>query len=62
MLSGFCSSLPDKPFSFAESAEENGDQVIIRAQAGSAPAWHDFRQNGAGTGRASTERRTERCR
>ena len=52
---------PDKLFSFAESAEENGYQVII-AGAG-APARHDCRQNaGAGAGRASTERRTERCR
>ena len=53
---------PDKLFSFAESAEENGYQVII-AGAGGAPAWHDCHQNaGASAGRASTERRTERCR
>ena len=50
---------PDKLFSFAESAEENGYQVIIAG----APARYDCRQNaGAGAGRASTERRTERCR
>ncbi len=55
---------PDKLFSFAESAEENGYQVIIAGAGGAAhlPV-HDCRQNaGAGAGRASTERRTERCR
>lgn len=55
---------PDKLFSFAESAEENGYQVIIAGAGGAAHLpWHDCRQNaGAGAGRASTERRTERCR
>ena len=51
---------PDKLFSFAESAEENGlsgDYCGRRWR--SAPAGHDCRQNaGAGAGRASTERRT----
>lgn len=55
---------PDKLFSFAESAEENGYQVIIAGAGGAAHLpGHDCRQNaGAGAGRASTERRTERCR
>lgn len=54
---------PDKLFSFAESAEENGYQVIIAAQAAQRTCPHDCRQNaGTGAGRASTERRTERCR
>ncbi|GHK10604.1 hypothetical protein ECZU18_40820 [Escherichia coli] len=54
---------PDKLFSFAESAEENGYQVIIAGAGGAAHLPHDCRQNaGAGAGRASTERRTERCR
>ncbi|GHK47236.1 hypothetical protein ECZU43_17250 [Escherichia coli] len=54
---------PDKLFSFAESAEENGYQVIIAGAGGAAHLRHDCRQNaGAGAGRASTERRTERCR
>ncbi|GHK19943.1 hypothetical protein ECZU23_25240 [Escherichia coli] len=54
---------PDKLFSFAESAEENGYQVIIAGAGGAAHLPHDCRQNaGASAGRASTERRTERCR
>lgn len=54
---------PDKLFSFAESAEENGYQVIIAGAGGAAHLPHDCRQNaGAGAGRTSTERRTERCR
>lgn len=54
---------PDKLFSFAESAEENGYQVIIAGAGGATHLRHDCRQNaGAGAGRASTERRTERCR
>ncbi|GHK87559.1 hypothetical protein ECZU17_34960 [Escherichia coli] len=54
---------PDKLFSFAESAEENGYQVIIAGAGGAAHLPYDCRQNaGAGAGRASTERRTERCR
>lgn len=55
---------PDKLFSFAESAEENGYQVIIAGAGGAAHLpGYDCRQNaGASAGRASTERRTERCR
>lgn len=40
---------PDKLFSFAESAEENGYQVIIAGAGGAAHLPHDCRQN-AGAG------------
>ena len=55
---------PDKLFSFAESAEENGYQVIIAGAGGAAhlPGMIAAKNAGAGAGRASTERRTERCR
>ncbi len=54
---------PDKLFSFAESAEENGYQVIIAGAGGAAHLPGMIAANaGAGAGRASTERRTERCR
>ncbi|XPE39328.1 AIR carboxylase family protein [Shigella flexneri] len=36
---------PDKLFSFAESAEENGYQVIIAGAGGAPAAGHDCRQN-----------------
>lgn len=52
---------PDKLFSFAESAEENGYEVIIAGAGGAASAGHDCRQNaGAGTGCSCAKRRVKR--
>lgn len=51
---------PDKLFSFAETAEENGYQVII-AGAGGASAGNDCGKNaGTGTRRAGTKRCAKR--
>jgi 5-(carboxyamino)imidazole ribonucleotide mutase len=48
---------PDKLFSFAESAESHGYQVIIAGAGGAASAGHDCGENpGAGARRTGSER------